>query len=58
LSGLGSPLTNPKEESGSEATGEFTSKIPKLELEVRVSAIGQIRREPLSPVRKKMRKLY
>ena len=42
MSGLGSPLTSPKEESGSEAAGGFTSNIPKLELEVRVSAIGQI----------------
>lgn len=42
LSELGSPLTSPKEESGSEAAGELTSQIPKLEMEEREPIIGQI----------------
>ena len=52
LSGLGSPLASPKEESGSEAAGELPSQIPKLEMEEREPNISQILPETLkSPPR-------
>jgi hypothetical protein len=47
LSGFGSPLAKPKEESGSEAAGELPSKIPKLEMEGREPIIGQILHETI-----------